>query len=235
MSGAVLFGRRLHCSCEGCTRSCIVQVKVARRCRDWLGLLAETVDLWRRYIERRDDPVTRWPTMASRSVMCPTTAPSRTVHPHLNGELEVRPIRHRLPDPVRDQVVFRTLSLLPQLVPETSPRADPVSRPRRTRHGRLGPQSRRCGPAFQPRAGQGLPQRPPTTTPAQLHQPARRPDHLCANVFSPPTGAVNLAGAQRDRGVQGLGGLGVGGMGQAAAVSPVTSFQTANRRVISVR
>ena len=28
--------------------------------------------------------------------------------------------------------------------------------------------------------------------------------------------AVNLAGAQRDRGVQGLGGLGVGGMGQAA-------------------
>ena len=48
-------------------------------------------------------------------------------------------------------------------------------------------------------------------------------------------GAVNLAGAQRDRGVQGLGGLGVGGMGQAAAVSPVTSFQTANRRVISVR
>ena len=49
------------------------------------------------------------------------------------------------------------------------------------------------------------------------------------------TGAVNLAGAQRDRGVQGLGGLGVGGMGQAAAVSPVTSFQRANRRVISVR
>ena len=51
----------------------------------------------------------------------------------------------------------------------------------------------------------------------------------------PLWGAVNLAGAQRDRGVQGLGGLGVGGMGQAAAVSPVTSFQTANRRVISVR
>ena len=51
----------------------------------------------------------------------------------------------------------------------------------------------------------------------------------------PAEGAVNLAGAQRDRGVQGLGGLGVGGMGQAAAVSPVTSFQTANRRVISVR
>jgi hypothetical protein len=50
-----------------------------------------------------------------------------------------------------------------------------------------------------------------------------------------PGGAVNLAGAQRDRGVQGLGGLGVGGMGQAAAVSPVTSFQTANRRVISVQ
>jgi len=50
-----------------------------------------------------------------------------------------------------------------------------------------------------------------------------------------PQGAVNLAGAQRDRGVQGLGGLGVGGMGQAAAVSPVTSFQMANRRVISVR
>jgi hypothetical protein len=48
-------------------------------------------------------------------------------------------------------------------------------------------------------------------------------------------GAVNLDGAQRDRGVQGLGGLGVGGMGQAPAVSPVTSFQTANRRVISVR
>ena len=48
-------------------------------------------------------------------------------------------------------------------------------------------------------------------------------------------GAVNLAGAQRDRGVQGLGGLRVGGMGQAAAVSPVTSFQTANRRVIWVR
>jgi hypothetical protein len=48
-------------------------------------------------------------------------------------------------------------------------------------------------------------------------------------------GAVNLAGAQRDRGVQGLGGLGVGGIGQAAAISPVTSFQTANRRVISVR
>jgi hypothetical protein len=48
-------------------------------------------------------------------------------------------------------------------------------------------------------------------------------------------GAVNLAGARRDRGVQRLGGLGVGGMGQAAAVSPVTSFQTANRRVISVR
>jgi hypothetical protein len=46
---------------------------------------------------------------------------------------------------------------------------------------------------------------------------------------------VNLAGAQRDRGVQGLGGLGVGGMGQAAAVSPVTSLKTANRRVISVR
>jgi hypothetical protein len=52
---------------------------------------------------------------------------------------------------------------------------------------------------------------------------------------STKNGAVNLAGAQRDRGVQGLGGLGVGGMGQAAAVSPVISFQTANRRVISVR
>jgi hypothetical protein len=51
----------------------------------------------------------------------------------------------------------------------------------------------------------------------------------------PSKGAVNLAGAQENRGVQGLGGLGVGGMGQAAAVSPVTSFQTANRRVISVR
>ena len=48
-------------------------------------------------------------------------------------------------------------------------------------------------------------------------------------------GAVNLAGAQRDRGVEGLGGLGVGGMGQAAAVGPVTSLKTANRRVISVR
>jgi hypothetical protein len=35
---AVLFARSLHCSCEGCTRSCVVQVKVARRCRDWLGL-----------------------------------------------------------------------------------------------------------------------------------------------------------------------------------------------------
>ena len=48
-------------------------------------------------------------------------------------------------------------------------------------------------------------------------------------------GAVNLTGARRDRGVQGLGELGVGGMGQTAAVSPVTSFQTANRQVISVR
>ena len=56
-----------------------------------------------------------------------------------------------------------------------------------------------------------------------------------ADRIKPRDGAVNLAGAQRDRGVQGLGGLGVGGMGQAAAVSPVTSFQTANRRVISVR
>jgi hypothetical protein len=37
----------------------------------------------------------------------------------------------------------------------------------------------------------------------------------------PRRGAVNLAGAQRDRGVQGLGGLGVGGLGQAAAVSAV--------------
>ena len=64
------------------------------------------------------------------------------------------------------------------------------------------------------------------------------------NLFDPGTkrpsrrsyrGAVNLAGAQRDRDVQGLGGLGVGGMGQAAAVSPVTSLQTANRRAISVR
>jgi hypothetical protein len=36
--GGVLFGRRLHCSCEGWTRSCIVQVKVAGRCRDWLGV-----------------------------------------------------------------------------------------------------------------------------------------------------------------------------------------------------
>ena len=35
--------------------------------------------------------------------------------------------------------------------------------------------------------------------------------------------------------MQGLGGLGVGGMRQAAAVSPVASLQTANRRVISVR
>jgi len=34
-------------------------------------------------------------------------------------------------------------------------------------------------------------------------------------------------GACRGR-VQGPGGLGVGGMGQAAAVSPVTSFQTAS-------
>ena len=47
--------------------------------------------------------------------------------------------------------------------------------------------------------------------------------------------AVNLAGAQRDWGVQGLRGPGVGGTGQAAAVSPATSFQTANRRVIWVR
>ena len=53
--------------------------------------------------------------------------------------------------------------------------------------------------------------------------------------LSTAVGAVNLAGAQRDRGVQGLGGLDVGGMGQAAAVSPVTSLKTANRRVISVR
>ena len=37
--------------------------------------------------------------------------------------------------------------------------------------------------------------------------------------LGPSDGAVNLVGAQRDRGVQGLGGLGVGGMGQAAAVS----------------
>ena len=35
----------------------------------------------------------------------------------------------------------------------------------------------RCGPAFQPRAGQGLPQTHADTTPAQVHQPARRPGH----------------------------------------------------------
>jgi hypothetical protein len=32
-SGGVLSRWSLHCPCEGCTRSCIVQVKVARRCR----------------------------------------------------------------------------------------------------------------------------------------------------------------------------------------------------------
>jgi len=60
-------------------------------------------------------------------------------------------------------------------------------------------------------------------------------DAVNVMLVNPRDGAVNLAGAQRDRGVQGLGGLGVGGMGQAAAVSPVTSLKTANRRVMSVR
>ena len=74
------------------------------------------------------------------------------------------------------------------------------------------------------RAGAAEPPPPPLTTQSSPGQIANLQE-----------GAVNLAGAQRDRGVQGLGGLGVGGMGQAAAVSPVTSLQTANRRVISVR
>jgi hypothetical protein len=70
--------------------------------------------------------------------------------------------------------------------------------------------------------------------------PLELPARYCGSVLpawsaGPARGAVNLAGAQRDRGVQGLGGLGVGGMSQAAAVGPVTSFQTVNRRVISVR
>jgi Domain of unknown function (DUF5914) len=68
--------------------------------------------------------------------------------------------------------------LLPQLVPETSPRADPVSRPRRTRRGRPTPQSRSLRPSvLTPRWPRPPANAPPTTTPAQLHQPARRPGH----------------------------------------------------------
>ena len=55
--------------------------------------------------------------------------------------------------------VLADAALLPQLVPETSPRADPVSRhdePAAAAAQRRNPV--RCGPAFQPRAGQGLPQ-----------------------------------------------------------------------------
>ena len=77
----------------------------------------------------------------------------------------------------------------------------------------------------------------PAPTQPQRSRSAAHPGHgvVVGLRVEPGVGAVNLAGAQRDRSVQGLGGLGVGGMGQAAAVSPVTSLQTANRRVISVR
>lgn len=54
------------------------------------------------------------------------------------------------------------------------------------------------------------------TLPAACGAPIR----TCAKMIDP--GAVNLAGTQRDPGVQGLAGLGVGGLGQAAAVSPVS-------------
>ena len=74
--------------------------------------------------------------------------------------------------------VLADVVLLPQLVPETSPRADPVSRPRRTRRGRATPQSRSLRPSvLTPRWPRPPANAPPATTPAQLHQPARRSGH----------------------------------------------------------
>src|SRR6185312_585630 len=59
--------------------------------------------------------------------------------------------------------------LLPQLVPEISPRADPVSRPRRTRRGRPTPHSRSLRPSVPtPRWPRPPANAPPATTPAQL-------------------------------------------------------------------
>ena len=80
--------------------------------------------------------------------------------------------------------------LLPQLVPETSPRADPVSRPRRTRRGRPTPQSRSLRPSVQPRAAKEEASRkrtadhyPGTASPAC--SPTWPPS--APTMFSPPT------------------------------------------------
>ena len=106
--------------------------------------------------------------------------------------------------------------LLPQLVPEISPRADPVSRPRRTRRGRPTPQSRWLRPSVStPRWLRPPANAPPTTTPVQLHQPARRPGHHLRQPCSGrprrasvhhdhhahPTSAVGLLGVSRRHGL----------------------------------
>ena len=121
---------------------------------------------------------------------CSTTACRRafmcTGHFPRHGELEVRPIRHRLLDRVRAQVFLADAVLLPQLVPETSPRADPVSRPRRTRRGRPTPQSRSLRPSVPTPRWPRLPANaPPATTPAQLTSLLADLATICANHVQP--------------------------------------------------
>ena len=82
--------------------------------------------------------------------------------------------------------VLADAALLPQLVPETSPRADPVSRPRRTRRGSTGPQSRSLRPSVStPRWPRPPANAPPTTTPAQLHRLLADLATICANHVQP--------------------------------------------------
>ena len=115
----------------------------------------------RRFLVRRDRAWMRLATPSPRVMWWPAQKALADVERlirTLNGELEVRPIRHRLPDGVRAQVFLRMLScylswyLKQALAPILCHDHDEPAAAAQRRNP-VG-----CGPAFQPRAGQGLPQ-----------------------------------------------------------------------------
>ena len=109
-------------------------------------------------------------------------------HSPRHGELEVRPIRHRLPDRVRAQVFLRMLScylswyLKQALAPILFHDHDEPAAAAQRRN------PVRCGPAFQPRAGQGFPQTHRRLLPRHS-SPACSPTWppSAPTTFSPPT------------------------------------------------
>ena len=111
-----------------------------------------------------------------------------TGHFPRHGELEVRPIRHRLPDRVRAQVFLRMLScylswyLKQALAPILFHDHDEPAAAAQRRN------PVRCGPAFQPRAGRGLPQTHRRLLPRHKFTSLLADlATICANHVQPPT------------------------------------------------